>query len=180
VLVLVALIAIGAVVAYLVLRGGSSPSGKTTSTVGGSPVGATVTLSGVTAYDPRSDGGDDNEHDSAAGLATDGSTSTFWDTEHYRDAPALGGKPGVGLVLDAGRSVQLHNLGFSTGTPGFTAEIKAGSSKTGPFDAVVGASQVVGAKARYTITGGPYRYYLIWITKLGSADSAQINVVSAN
>ena len=70
--------------------------------------------------------------------------TTYWPTESYRTAPELG-KPGVGLVLDTGAPVQLHRLGFSTSTPGLTAEILAGDSLDGPFDAVVGGSQTVGS-----------------------------------
>jgi predicted Ser/Thr protein kinase len=176
-LVLAVLIALGAVVAYLALHGmpSSDTNGATTS---GGPVGGTIHLTGVTAYDPK---GGDGEHDSAAGRATDSSPSTYWDTEHYRDAPSLSGKPGVGLVLDAGRDVQLNELGLSTATPGFTAEIRAGDSETGPFDTVVGASQTVGGTARFRISPGKHRYYVIWITRLGpGSDSARINAVSAN
>jgi predicted Ser/Thr protein kinase len=177
VLVLAALIAIGAVVAYLVLhdKGSGSSSGTTT---GSGPVASKVHLRGVTAYDPV---GGDGEHNADAPNATDGNAGTYWQTEHYNEAPSLG-KPGVGIVLDAGRSVQLHQLGFSTGTPGLTAEIRAGDNAGGPFTDVVGASKVVaGDRATYAISGGAHRYYVIWITRLGPRQStAQINEVRAN
>src|SRR4051812_34759505 len=112
-LVLAVLIALGAVVAYLALHGMPSSDTKGATTSGGT-AGRTIHLTGVTAYDPK---GGDGEHDSSAGRATDSSPSTYWDTEHYRDAPSLSGKPGVGLVLDAGRDVQLNELGLSTATP---------------------------------------------------------------
>ena len=109
---------------------------------------ARCTSARSTAYDPY---GGDGEHDADAPKATDGNPSTYWPTESYRTAPGLG-KPGVGLVLDAGKLVQLHQLAFTTSTPGLTAEILAGDSPGGPFDAVVGASQTVaGGRADYTI-----------------------------
>ena len=52
-----------------------------------------------------------------APLATDGTLGTVWQTESYHDAPSLG-KPGVGLVLDAGTPVQLHRITVVTSTPG--------------------------------------------------------------
>ncbi len=183
VLVIVGLLAIGAVVAYLVLdgfpkhsSGGGAPSGR-------GSVAASVHLSAVTAYDPYGTGAK-GENNGQAHLATDGDPSTYWETERYYDAPSLN-KPGVGLVLDAGKPVQLHQLGFSTATPGLTAEILAGDSSTGPFlGDVVGASQVVpsNGQVRYTITGGKHRYYVIWITRLGPGPThtAQINTVAAN
>jgi serine/threonine-protein kinase len=183
VFVLLALIAIGAVIAYLVLHGmpsTSSNSGRSSHGGGGgsSTGGGAVHLRGVTAYDPY---GTNGEHNADAPKATDDSVDTYWETETYRDAPSLG-KKGVGLVLDAGKSVQLHNLGFTTSTPGLTAEILAGDAENGPFSDVVGASQVVsGQHGRYTITGGPHRYYVIWITRLGQGySSARINAVDAN
>jgi hypothetical protein len=175
-----ALIAIGAVVAYLVLHGIGNGAGKSSSrSGGGTPAGGAIHLKGVTAYDPQ---GGDGEHNADAYKATDSSPDTYWETQTYYDAPSLAGKRGVGLVLDAGRRVQLHHLGFTTQTPGLTAEILAGDSENGPFPAVVGASQVVsGQHATYTITGGPHEYYVIWITRLGNGyQTARINAVDAN
>jgi eukaryotic-like serine/threonine-protein kinase len=167
--VLAGAVAVGAV---LILRNGNggSPSGGTS--------GGAVHLRAITAYDPI---GGDGEHDADAPKATDGQQSTYWTTESYRTAQSLG-KAGVGLVLDAGRRVELHHLGFTTATPGLTAEILAGNAPNGPFDAVVGASQkVAGEQAEYTIGGGAYRYYVIWITELGAGfDNAHIDEVSAN
>jgi len=167
--VLAGAVAVGAV---LILRNGNGGS-----TSGGSSGGA-VHLRAITAYDPI---GGDGEHNADAPKATDGQQSTYWTTESYRTAPSLG-KAGVGLVLDAGRRVELHHLGFTTATPGLTAEILAGNAPNGPFDAVVGASQkVAGEQAEYTIGGGAYRYYVIWITELGAGfDNAHIDEVSAN
>ena len=72
---------------------------------------------------------------------------TFWKTEHYDDAPSLAGKPGVGLVLDPGRSVALREVHVTTTTPGFVALIKGGDSPTS-FTKDVSASQTVpGARA---------------------------------
>ncbi|MGN6797490.1 MAG: protein kinase domain-containing protein [Gaiellaceae bacterium] len=167
--VLAAAVAIGAV---LILRNhhNGTPSGGRS--------GTPIHLSGITAYDPI---GGDGEHNADAPKATDGLQTTYWTTESYRTAPSLG-KAGVGLVLDAGRQVDLHQMKFTTSTPGLTAEVLAGNSPSGPFHAVVGASQTVsGTQAVYTIGGGAYRYYVIWITQLGAGfDHAHIDEVTAN
>jgi eukaryotic-like serine/threonine-protein kinase len=172
-LVLAALIAIGVVVAVLLTNRSSNDSGGPAGGAGAAP-----SLSAVTAYDPFGTGVP-GEHNADAHLATDHRSSTYWETEQYHDHPNLG-KAGVGLVLDAGRDVQLRQLGFSTETPGFTAEIKAGESAGGPFDAVVAGPQQVPTEATFTIASGKHRYYLIWITRLGgNYDTARINEVSA-
>jgi hypothetical protein len=86
----------------------------------------------------------------------------------------------VGLVLDAGRAVQLHQLGIATSTPGFQAQIKAGDSPT-HFTTVVAPSQTVGGSTTFRIANGDYRYYLIWITRLGAGyNTARINEVDAS
>jgi eukaryotic-like serine/threonine-protein kinase len=169
---LAVLVAAGVAVAAIILLrddNGGTPSGGRT--------GGSVRVRAVGAYDPY---GGDGEHDSQAGQATDSNPDTYWPTESYRTAPKLG-KPGVGLVLDAGAPVQLHKLGFSTSTPGLTAEILAGDSRDGPFGAVVGASQTAGGRAEYTIAAGKHRYYVIWITRFGDVyRNAHINEVQAD
>jgi len=176
VLALLALIAIGGVIAYLALTRdtGNPTSTPPISTAAGTP----VHIAAVTAYDPHGSGG---EHDDKVGLATDGDGATYWETEHYNDAPSLG-KDGVGLVLDAGASVRLHTVGLSTATPGFVASIRAGDSKFGPFPVTVAASKTVGDRTQFTITGGgEHRYYVLWITRLGAGyNTARVNEIRAN
>ena len=57
--------------------------------------------------------GDGEEHDSDLGLAIDPNPDTTWTTETYNTAvieDAISGKVGVGLVVDAGRSVPGRDL----------------------------------------------------------------------
>ncbi len=170
---LLALVAAAAIVAgALALRGSGSKSTPPASR-GGSAGGSSVTLSGVTAYDPYGD--NKQEHDDAAGNATDGDSGTYWDTEHYNDGLL---KPGVGVVLDAGRTVVLKSLTVSSDTPGFTASITAGSSPGGPF-AADSSSQTVGSRTTFSLSGHSARYYVVWITDLGSYSSVHVNEVKA-
>jgi serine/threonine-protein kinase len=182
---IVALIAIGAVVALLILDGIPTSVPFTKSHGGGgapAAAAANVSLAAINAYDPfGSPPG--QEHNAQAPLATDGKPGTAWDTENYNSSFALLHKPGVGLILDAHSDVQLHHLAMSTGTPGFTAEIKASDSSSGPFDAVVSPSQTVADGTNFQIAdGNKYRYYLIWITALPPPGTgiAEINEVRAN
>jgi hypothetical protein len=169
VLALLTLIAIGGVIAYIATR----DNGSSTSTSGGG--GGAISLKATGAYDPFGTGG---ENDSSAFKATDNNPSTYWETERYYDAPRLN-KPGVGLVLDAKRVVQLHQFGVVTMTPGFTAVIRAGDSATN-FPDTVSTSQAVSGSTTFTIVGKPHRYYLLWITQLGpSYNTARINEVKA-
>ncbi|MGZ4258320.1 MAG: protein kinase domain-containing protein [Gaiellaceae bacterium] len=137
--------------------------------------GSAVHLAGVSGYDPEGDG---SEHDPAAKLATDGNDATYWETEHYRSSSFGGLKSGVGLLLDAGRTRKLSKITITSDTPGFTAEIKAGSSPTG-ISSVVSGSQTVGRTTTFSLHGATARYYVIWITALPSGDVAHVNEVTA-
>jgi eukaryotic-like serine/threonine-protein kinase len=130
-----------------------------------------VRLAGVASYDP---GGDGQEHPEAVSLATDGDLGTYWTTEHYQSFA----KDGVGLVLDAGGPKKLSTLTVSTDTPGFTALIKAGNSETGPFTKV-SDPRTVGRTTPFTLSGKPARYYVVWITNLGTDDAVHVNEVKA-
>ena len=141
---------------------------------GGDPAAASgkpVALSGVAAYDPD---GRDGEHDDEAGLATDGDPSTFWRTQTYR-SQLSSFKSGVGLVLEAGGRPE--RIVMTSDTPGFTAEIQAGSSPEGPFE-TVGASKVVGSTTTWELDDADATHYVVWITELVGA--AHVNEVKAS
>jgi serine/threonine protein kinase len=165
---LLGLVAAAAIVAGVLGLGGSK-GGKPKTTVPGG--GAPVALSGVTAYDPQGSGG---EHDSDAPKATDGDLSTYWTTEHYRSFS----KSGVGLVLDARRNVALRSVTVASDTPGFTASIMTGTSPSGPFTSD-SSPQTVGGRTTFSLTGRRGRYYVVWITNLGSNAAVHVNEVKA-
>jgi eukaryotic-like serine/threonine-protein kinase len=136
--------------------------------------GGAIALSGVTAYDPPP--GDGEEHSDEAARATDDDPATFWRTESY-DASLSLLKPGVGLVLDTQGS-SVSELMVTTDTPGFTAEIRAGSSPES-FDAAVSDSQEVQLETTFELEETDARYLLVWITELDGG-SAHVNEVTAS
>ncbi len=173
-LIIAAAIAAAGLVAALLLSGATHHGGN-----GGSGEGASaapVQLRGVTTYDPQGDGG---EHGDTAPAATDGSPSTYWETETY-GSPAFGGlKDGVGLVVAAGGSAKkLSSLTVTTPTPGFTAVIEAGNSASGGFTPD-SSSQTVSGTTTFTLNGATASYYVVWITQLPAGDRAEISEVTA-
>jgi eukaryotic-like serine/threonine-protein kinase len=165
---LLALVVAGAIAAAAVIGlGGSGTKTPAAST----PVGAAVPLRGVSGYDPYGTGG---EHDGDAPKASDGDPATFWNTEHYRSFD----KRGVGVVLDAGRTVALSQVTVTSATPGFTASITAGSSPRGPF-VTDSPSKTVSGAATFALQGRRARYFVVWITDLGGNASVEINEVKA-
>lgn len=174
-LVAVALLLVAAaVVGLLVWRdstGHISFSGKTPEARG-----AAVHVRGVTAYDPQGDG---EEHNDGAADATDGDPSTYWKTDHYASETFGNLKRGVGLVLDAGKAAKPKAITVSTDTPGFTALIEAGDSSAGPFSPV-SSSQTVNGSASFSLDlSSAKRYFVVWITHLGSGNVAHVNEVRA-
>jgi hypothetical protein len=138
------------------------------------PVAGAIHLRGVTAYDPQGSP-PGQEHNDQAKNATDGNPSTFWPTEHYNGARL--NKSGVGVVLDAGRSVRPKTITVTTDTPGFTAQIQAGDSEGGPFRSISRLQQV-GKTTTFHLLGGG-RYFVVWITALGGYNSVHVNEVRA-
>ncbi len=138
----------------------------------GAQAGLAAKLQGVASYDPFGDG---VEHPERVADATDGDRTTYWTTESYQDFSAT--KEGVGLVLDAGTARALSSLRVTTDTPGFEAEIRSGTSRTGPFETVVGASRTVGARSTWELDGDDARFYVVWITGLDG--NAHVNEVEA-
>ena len=136
--------------------------------------GDPVELQGVAAFDPQPPG-DGEEHSERVQDATDGDPATYWTTETYSSFS----KPGVGLVLDAGEPRELSQLAVTTDTPGFTAEIRAGDSPEGPFDAVGRPSRTVGRRARPGISTGPTRS-TTWSGSPSSTGVAHVNEVEAS
>jgi serine/threonine protein kinase len=134
---------------------------------------AAVALTGLTSYDPEGD--NHAEHSEDAHLASDSQMSTYWTTERYNGGLQ---KSGVGLVLDASRAKKLSRLVVRSDTPGFTAQIQAGSSSSGGFS-TVSDSQRVGRRTVFSIRGDPAQYYVVWITDLGANNVVHVNEVTA-
>src|SRR5438132_815550 len=95
------------------------------------------------------------------------------------DSQAFGNlKFGVGLMLDAGRAVKLTSLTVTTPSPGFRAQIQAGSSSSGSFTDD-SSSQIVNDTTTFTLDGHTAQYYVVWITELPPGGRAEISQVTA-
>ena len=134
--------------------------------------GGSVHLRAVKDYDPNGDG---SEHPERVAYATDGNGSTYWETQHYRSFT----KPGVGLILDAGRDVKLSQLGVASATPGFQAQVQVGSLESGPFQPDSAWQTVGSTSATFQLQGKSGRYYLLWIRLPPGDGVAHVNEVTA-
>jgi len=141
----------------------------------GAAASSVVPLRGVGDYDPQGDG---EEHGYTAPLATDGNPTTHWETERYSTRQFGGLKSGLGLVLDAGKTVKLKQLTVTSTTPGFTAVVRVGPSASGPFTND-SATQIVQSSSTFALNGAAGRYYVLWITELPPNDYVWVQEVSA-
>jgi hypothetical protein len=127
-------------------------------------------------YDPFGDG---VERHGTVANAIDGNPNTAWTTEQYYSQDLQ--KPGVGLYVDAKPQVVARAIGIETPTPGFNVDVYAshafqdsspsglgGPALTQRGWTYLATANDVGAKTTINLdtAGQPFRYYLVWITKL--------------
>jgi serine/threonine-protein kinase len=165
-----------AVAAALAFSGApDNPTGASPERSGSATEGS-IRVREVNDFDPYGGG---EEHSDKAGLAADGDPATAWDTEGYNDPFELIGKPGVGLVLDLGRSVAVDRV-VVTASPDMAVELRASDEPAGDesgFELI--ASEQTGETTTFDAGGSQGRYWLVWITSLpgGGAGSASISEV---
>jgi serine/threonine protein kinase len=173
--VLLALVAAG-----LVILAGNTHSGTGVApNVVRKPGLTPVTLSQTSAhsYNPFGTG---PEHRTEVSNVVDGDPNSIWSSEHYVDG-AITGKPGLGVYVDAAPGVAARAVEIQTPAAGFYAAIY-GAQK---FDENLGygdpepllqrgwkllapAQPIRKEQSTLTVAsaGVPYRFYLVWITKL--------------
>jgi serine/threonine protein kinase len=134
-------------------------------------------------YNPDALSGAKNQHPNTVSLAIDGDRNTSWTTETYYNNDL--GKPGVGLYVDAKPGVAAGSLILDTETPGYAVSIYARHTTPDPntFDSSwVKVGSAASVRRTQTIqlhtNGRRYRYYLVWITSLGSHDQVAINEIA--
>jgi eukaryotic-like serine/threonine-protein kinase len=171
----VALVAVIATLASRETNDGILPGGNRGN--GGGGGSGAISVEQVSDFDPYGDG---EEHAEEAPLAADGNPSTEWTTENYTSSLELQNKPGVGLVLDLGDSVEIGSVEI-TGSPDLALELRS-SDEFGEdeqaFEEVDASSATAGVET-FEVDGATARYWLLWITSLpsdagGSASIAEV------
>jgi eukaryotic-like serine/threonine-protein kinase len=162
------IVAAVATIAAVMFTGGGGGSSVTSGTTVRLP--PTSAVRAIGAYDPFGDG---TEHDSTAPLATDGKLATFWQTSRYTFPNGGLGKPGVGLVFDAGSHKALEELTVETLTPGFEAVIRVSDDPTS-FTTDDSATFTAARSTLVQLDGHHARYYLLWITRLPAGGVVKI------
>ncbi|CAN5202129.1 hypothetical protein BH24ACT23_BH24ACT23_08460 [soil metagenome] len=131
--------------------------------------GDEISIDAVDAFDPV---GGDGEHSDEVSLATDGNPQTAWTTETYTDSPSMeaNGKPGVGLIVDAGEPVPGRRLTITTGDLGWSGAIYG--AVDGPPETIeewgspLADFEMDQEEKTAELTENESRYYLILVTDL--------------
>ncbi|MFD6173373.1 protein kinase family protein [Streptomyces coeruleorubidus] len=129
--------------------------------------GKPITISGAHDFDPF---GDQTEKPSDIGKVYDNSTATYWQTDFYLSADFGRLKPGVGIILDLGKTQQVGKVTVTfvgeTSVELRSASADAGSEPTS-FDAYAkvaeGTGTTVELKPGKSLKS---RYLLVWLTDL--------------
>jgi serine/threonine-protein kinase len=167
------LLVLAAVVAALLIA--ALTGGDESSPGEGAAQGATVDIASAQTFDPSP--GDGEEHDSEVDYAIDANPDTTWTTETYNTAVIEDavGKPGVGLIVDAGRPVVGRSLTIRSDTGGWSLEVYG--AETGPptsleeWGTPIGEAPNMSTDHTVELTAtGPSQYYLLWIPEVAAAD----------
>jgi serine/threonine-protein kinase len=167
----VALLAAIAVALVLLFAGQNAHRGTGTHRVAPAAPGLREDNLGQTAahdYDPQSV--DKIEHRDAVNNVLDGQPGTVWTTESYQGGVFQPPKTGVGIYVDAAPRAVGKELGLLTPTPGFTASVYAANAPVpkdiGGWTKLAGPEPTTSHTTFKLANTKPYRYYLVWITKL--------------
>jgi len=124
-----------------------------------------LTPASATGFDPPPTG-DNNEHNDKARFTIDGDPSTHWNTEGYNTAEFGNFKEGVGLLVDMGGEVEIHEADITFGSGSYSVELyvrsEPGAAPGGDEEPVWTGSGVTGKvpiKLDEPATG---RYVVVW------------------
>ncbi len=116
-------------------------------------------------YDPLGDG---QENPNLAQLAIDGNLKSSWRTVNY-PGKNLDGKPGVGLLVDLGKTLKPNALFIHFRAPGHNAKLFLSNKQNlevkdaKPYGQVTKSTQL---KYFMNVNAQSGRYLLIWLTQL--------------
>ncbi len=100
-------------------------------------------------------------------------TGNGWRTQTYRSADFGGLKPGVGLLLDLGSARALTSVRFEAAPAGATIGLRAADERPTSGADLEPVGKDVEASGRTALdgsSGGTHRYWLVWVSGLGSRD----------
>lgn len=132
--------------------------------------GETVVVRKVTTFDPL---GDNTENDAKVANVIDSDTKTVWTTVDYKKAD-LGGKDGVGLLLDLGAPRPVATVDIDFTSPGtavtvyVTDENSPDIATAEKLGSATASSKSLTLKSPRAVSG---RYVIVWLTEIPKSGS---------
>jgi len=130
------------------------------------PAGPKIPIVSVVDFDPYGD--TKRENPKLVPLAIDGKIATAWTTVRYKAAD-LGGKAGVGLLVDLGAPCSVSAVALRLVGNGSDISLRATDNPTLPPEKFTSLAEVTGANSTLTLRlPSPVvtRYLLVWFTHL--------------
>ncbi|MCW2960941.1 MAG: serine/threonine protein kinase [Thermoleophilia bacterium] len=128
-----------------------------------------VAVVGAVSFDPKPKG-DGVEHPDDVANAVDGKPASIWETEGYDRPDFNGAKPGVGLVLELERPVEVRDIAITTTLPNWTVEVYVSNAPQRTLEGWRKASKSVPVASDTQIAvdtdGRKASHVLLWITAL--------------
>lgn len=139
-------------------------------TASASSTDSVIPIVSATDFDPY--GSTHRENPQLVPLALDANPATAWLTDHYA-TPTMGGKPGVGLLLDLGAPRPVSGVELNLVGNGTNLSLLATDDPTARVSTFTTMAQVAGAGSGVTLrVPRPVttRYVVVWLTSLPAAD----------
>ncbi|CAB4955785.1 unannotated protein [freshwater metagenome] len=130
------------------------------------PAGPEIPIVSAVDFDPYGD--TKRENPKLVPLAIDAKPETAWTTVRYK-AGDLGGKPGVGLLVDLGAPRPVSAVELRLVGNGSDVSLRASDDPTLPPEKFISMAEVTGANSTLTLrvpTAVTTRYLLVWFTQL--------------
>ena len=142
------------------------------------PAPATLDILSVTTFDPQGD--NHTENPAQAPRAIDHNPTTTWNTESYNQAN-MGGKGGVGLVLQLARTSRVTAVSLTSPDTGWDAQIYVAPESA---TTLAGWGTVRAADTNLSTTTDlrlatkpPGQFVLVWLTRLPRSPDDQAHFV---
>ena len=177
-------LAVVAVLAYLLAAGGGAPvparshhppargpqhsaaSRRSPAAAAPAPAPTLLPAASAVAFGPAGQSQGDNP--AMAQFAVDGNNATGWQSDWYATATFNGSQPGTGLLLDMGASVTVSSVRVLLGpAPGGTVQLRAGNTPSlGALPVVAQTTNPGGTLTLQPAAPVTARYVLVWFTQL--------------
>ena len=151
---------------------------STAATHAGTPTPAVLDIFSVTTFDPQGD--NHTENPNLAPRAVDHDPTTAWNTESYLQAN-MGGKGGVGLILQLARPSRVTSVEVTSPDTGWDAQIYVApesATTLAGWGTLRGAGTNLSTTADLPLTTKPPgQFVLVWLTRLPRSPDDQAHFV---